>query len=57
MCPPFHLVYFIEVNLEGFAARGKASEGPGAVVEEDGVGKCILQANMLEGREEMRGKS
>lgn len=43
MCPPFHLVYFIEVDFKSFAARGKAGEGPGAIIEEDGVGECILQ--------------
>lgn len=43
MCPPFHLVYFIEVDFKSFAAGGEAGEGPGTIIEENGVGECILQ--------------
>lgn len=40
--PPFHLVGLVEVDAE-FLTRGGGFEGPGAVVDEDGMGEGALK--------------
>ena len=42
MGPPFHLVDFVEVDVEFFRAGGEAFERPGGFVDDYGVGEGAL---------------
>lgn len=42
MCPPLHLVYFVQVQFEDLGAGGRGRERPGGFVDVDFVGKVAL---------------
>jgi hypothetical protein len=42
VCPPFHLIDLVEVNLDGLGTVRVGGQGPGRVVNADRMGEVAL---------------